>query len=46
MKQLSTWVKEGKLKFTRTIVNGFDQLPTAFLGLIVGNNNSIMIVKA
>jgi NADPH-dependent curcumin reductase CurA len=25
IKQLSTWVKEGKLDFTQTIVEGFDQ---------------------
>jgi NADPH-dependent curcumin reductase CurA len=37
IKQLSTWVKEGKLDFTQTIVEGFDQLPT-LLGLFEGIN--------
>jgi NADPH-dependent curcumin reductase CurA len=27
IKQLSTWVKEGKIDFTQTIMEGFDQLP-------------------
>jgi NADPH-dependent curcumin reductase CurA len=31
-------VKEGKLDFTQTIVEGFDQLPTALLGLFEGIN--------
>jgi NADPH-dependent curcumin reductase CurA len=46
IKQLSTWVKEGKLDFTQTIVEGFDQLPTALLGLFEGVNTGKMIVKA
>jgi NADPH-dependent curcumin reductase CurA len=45
IKQLSTWVKEGKLDFTQTIVEGFDQLP-ALLGLFEGINTGKMIVKA
>ena len=43
---LSQWIKEGKLTFTETIVHGFDQLPTAFLGLFKGENSGKMIVKA
>lgn len=43
---LSQWVREGKLIFTETIVHGFDQLPTAFLGLFKGENSGKMIVKA
>jgi NADPH-dependent curcumin reductase CurA len=43
---LSKWVNEGKLKFTETIVDGFDQLPTALLGLFNGENKGKMIVKA
>ena len=43
---LSKWVNEGKLKFKETIVEGFDQLPTAFLGLFKGENQGKMIVKA
>ena len=43
---LSKWVNEGKLKFTETIVDGFDQLPVALLGLFKGENKGKMIVKA
>lgn len=44
--QLAEWVKTGKLKYTETIVEGFDQLPAALLGLFSGNNTGKMIVKA
>lgn len=43
---LSKFVKEGKLKYRETIINGFDQLPQAFLGLFSGDNTGKMIVKA
>ncbi|WP_165026510.1 NADP-dependent oxidoreductase [Dysgonomonas sp. ZJ279] len=43
--QLVQWVKEGKLKYTETTIEGFDQLPKAFLGLFDGSNTGKMIVK-
>ncbi len=46
IQQLAQWIKEGKLKYTETIVEGFDQLPTALLGLFKGENTGKMIVKA
>lgn len=46
IKQLATWVKEGKLKSTETIEHGFEKLPEAFLGLFKGENTGKMIVKA
>jgi NADPH-dependent curcumin reductase CurA len=44
--QLTSWVKEGKLKFTETIIQGFDKLPSALLGLFNGENTGKMIVQA
>jgi len=46
IQHLAQWVKEGKLKFTETIVHGFDKLPTALLGLFKGENMGKMIAKA
>ena len=46
MHQLAQWLKEGKLKFTETIIHGFDQLPAALLGLFEGENTGKMIVEA
>lgn len=45
IKQLATWVKEGKLKSTETIAHGFEKLPKALLGLFKGNNTGKMIVE-
>ncbi|MGX5816944.1 NADP-dependent oxidoreductase [Chitinophaga lutea] len=43
---LTPLVREGKIKFTETIVEGFDQLPEALLGLFTGKNTGKMLVKA
>jgi len=45
IKQLSQWLKEGKLSYTETIMEGFDLIPTAFIGLFEGKNKGKMIVK-
>lgn len=44
-KKLTQWILEGKLKYTETIFEGFDQIPDAFLGLFSGKNTGKMIVK-
>jgi NADPH-dependent curcumin reductase CurA len=46
MKQLTGWVREGKLTYTETIVHGFDKLPEAFIGLFTGKNQGKMLVRA
>ena len=43
--QLTAWLNEDKLKFSETVVNGFDQIPQAFLDLFEGKNEGKMIVK-
>lgn len=42
---LAQWIKEGKLKFTKTIIKGFNQLPAALIGLFKGENTGKMIVE-
>ena len=46
MKQLTKWVEEGKLKYTETIIHGFDKLPETFISLFSGKNIGKMLVKA
>lgn len=46
IQQLSQWLKEGKLKYKETVIDGFEKLPEALLGLFSGNNKGKMIVKA
>lgn len=45
MKQLSGWLAEDKLTYTETVVEGFDNIPTAFIDLFEGKNTGKMIVK-
>ena len=45
MQKLSTWLADGQLKYTETIVEGFDNIPTAFIDLFEGKNKGKMIVK-
>ena len=42
---LSRWLKEGKLTYAETIVEGFDSIPQAFIDLFEGKNEGKMIVK-
>ena len=43
--QLTHWLNEGKLKYTETIIHGFDKLPETFIGLFSGKNQGKMIVE-
>lgn len=43
--QLSKWLQEGKLKYTETILEGFEELPNALIGLFKGTNTGKMVVK-
>lgn len=45
MKQLSEWLAEGKLTNTETIVNGFEEIPNAFIDLFEGKNLGKMVVR-
>ena len=45
IKQLSIWLAEGKLTYTETVVEGFENTPQAFLDLFEGKNEGKMIVK-
>ena len=46
IKYLSMLLNEGKLKYTETIIHGFEKLPDAFLGLFSGQNQGKMLVEA
>ncbi|MGR7814235.1 NADP-dependent oxidoreductase [Lacinutrix undariae] len=45
IQQLATWLAEEKLTYTETIVEGFDNIPNAFIDLFEGKNKGKMIVK-
>lgn len=43
--KLARWLQEGKLIEEETIVEGFENIPNAFIGLFEGMNKGKMIVK-
>ena len=43
--EMSQWLREGKLKYREDIVDGFENLPKAFIGLFHGENTGKRIVK-
>jgi NADPH-dependent curcumin reductase CurA len=45
LRDVSAWIREGKLKYREDIVEGLDKAPEAFLGLLEGKNFGKLIVK-
>ena len=43
--KLGAWVKEGKIKYQETIVDGLENAPQAFIGLLQGANTGKMLVR-
>lgn len=43
--QLAKWLREGKITYKETIVDGLENAPDAFLGLFRGDNVGKMLVK-
>jgi NADPH:quinone reductase len=45
MVEMAGWLREGKLKYREDIVEGFENMPKAFIGLFEGENTGKRIVK-
>ena len=43
--QMSTWLKEGKIKFREDMVDGLENAPQAFIGLLEGKNFGKLVVR-
>jgi NADPH-dependent curcumin reductase CurA len=43
--QLHSWVEEGRIKVFEDIVEGFESLPEALIGLLHGKNRGKRMVK-
>ena len=43
--QLARWLQAEKLQYTETVLDGFERLPEAFLGLFEGSNTGKLLVK-
>ncbi|XP_057576081.1 prostaglandin reductase 1 [Hippopotamus amphibius kiboko] len=46
LKDLLTWVSEGKIHYHEHITEGFENMPAAFIGMLKGENLGKAIVKA
>ncbi len=46
MKQMAEWLEAGKLKYREDIVEGLENMPKAFIGLLRGENFGKMMIKA
>jgi NADPH-dependent curcumin reductase CurA len=45
LRDMSTWLREGKIKDEETVVEGIENAPRAFMGLLKGENRGKMLVK-
>jgi NADPH-dependent curcumin reductase CurA len=43
--EMGGWVRDGKIKYREDIVEGFENLPKAFIGLFAGENTGKRLVK-
>ena len=41
----SEWVRDGRLRYRETVVEGIENAPRAFIGLLRGENVGKMLVK-
>lgn len=45
VEKLAEWILSGTLKYRETISNGFQNLPTAFIGMLRGDNIGKALVE-
>ncbi len=43
--KLSQWIKEGRIRYSENVIQGFDNMIDAFLGLFNGENTGKQVVK-
>jgi len=43
--EVGSWVRDGKISCRETIVEGLEQIPSAFAGLFRGDNVGKMLVR-
>ncbi len=45
LQDMKGWIKQGRMKYRTTMVQGIDQAPTALIGLFTGANTGKMVVQ-
>jgi NADPH-dependent curcumin reductase CurA len=43
--RISNWIKDGSIKYKEDVVDGFENAPEAFIGLLTGKNFGKLLVK-
>lgn len=46
IRAMAAWVISGQVQVKETVVEGFEKMPDAFMGLFTGDNTGKMVVKA
>ena len=44
--QMAQWLGEGKIKYREDVVNGFENIPKAFIAMLCGKNTGKMLIQA
>ena len=45
LSEMSAWVRDGSVRYRETVVDGVENAPSAFLGLLDGANIGKMLVR-
>lgn len=45
MSELAKWIKEGKINYREDIVDGLENAPEAFIGLLEGKNFGKLVIR-
>jgi NADPH-dependent curcumin reductase CurA len=45
VREVGTWLSEGRIKYRETVVEGIENAPQAFIGLLRGENTGKMLVR-
>lgn len=46
IRQMAQWLREGRIKYREEVVEGFENMVKAFIGMLHGDNTGKMVVKA
>lgn len=45
LQEMAGWLREGKLKYQENVVEGFENMPRAFIGMLQGENTGKQLVR-
>ena len=43
--EMGPWLRDGKIRYRETIVDGIENAPAAFIGMLAGENIGKMLVR-